>query len=179
MFHRVRHDEACRNIGSMWARVAFLVLGLAVGLPGCEEPQSCTKAGCNDGVVITASSPGPLPDGEYRIALLLDGVAHSCTGPVPFLSAFTLSCESDAPGVILSFSEWQPSFVPPGTMPGGLRIGIENSAPRRIEMEISRDGNVIAAESFVPEYATLAPNGEACGPVCQIARIEAAPLVFE
>jgi hypothetical protein len=162
----------------MWRRVVCLIAGLGLAGQGCET-QACNNAGCNDGVSVTASSAGPLPEGEYRVALLLDGVAHSCSGTVPFLSTLSTRCEPRTSSVSLSFAEWQPSFVPPGTMPGGLRIEIENSAPRSIEMEISRDGDVIAAESFTPEYATLAPNGEECGPVCQTARIEAAPLVFE
>lgn len=80
---------------------------------GCEL-QDCTLVGCSSGVSITVSSEGPLPEGEYRVALLLDGVAHSCRGPVPDLSALTIRCEPDAPGRTVYFSELGPRAVTPG-----------------------------------------------------------------
>lgn len=156
------------------------MLVFAAGIQGCgESVQTCTNAGCFSGVTITTGSAGLLPEGEYRVAVLLDGVAHSCTSPIPWLSDFTMRCEPDAAGVTLSFGEWRPTFIPPGTMPRGLAIEITNRTPQRIELEITRDGNVVAAESFTPEYTEFAPNGEECGPVCRNAELEAAPLMFE
>lgn len=162
----------------MWSRVACLLLGVGLGAQGCEL-QSCTEAGCISGVVITASSAGPLPDGEYEVALLLDGEAHSCTGTHPRISEQTVRCEPDAHGVTLYLSERGPVVVPPGTMPSGLYIEIIDRTPRSIQLEITHDGKLVAAESFTPEYTEFAPNGEECGPVCRSAELEAPPLMFE
>lgn len=46
-------------------------------------------------------------------------------------------------------------------------------------MEISRDGTVLATESFTPQYETHRPNGEGCEPVCRNATLEAALAAFE
>jgi hypothetical protein len=166
----------------MAARIACWVFGSAMAVQGCNDLRTCTDAFCESGVSIVVGSAAPLPTGLYRVTVRLDGVETTCRRTLPDSNDPDMLC-NPAGSAAFYFGDGS-SPTAPGGMTQELHVAI-SGAPRRIELEIGHevlgvtDERIVASESFTPEYVALAPNGEECGPVCENAELEAAPLVFD
>jgi hypothetical protein len=155
---------------SPWATFALLVACAA-----CGDDRECTAAGCLDGVTISMSEPPgaltsrePFPDGAYEIELALDGTTVTCHRTIP--QELPLDCTS-APVIVHSVS--------PTSSAGTVAFDVEvRQTPGVVSAIVRHQGSVLGQGSFTPEYRKVAPNGEACGPVCNFAQREMLSMSF-
>jgi hypothetical protein len=122
------------------------------------ELLACTQIGCSDGFTL-ALEPALRSAGAYELTIIADGQTITCTTALPFDEAALGGCSSDGAWISLSgtaLPEDQQSI-------DGLGL---SSTPAHIEVQILRDGALVASGSYSPEWAVVQPNGPECGPTC-------------
>jgi hypothetical protein len=132
---------------------------------GGVEPMACTDMGCDDGLSVDFSLTEP---GDYSIEVIADGESVTCTGTLPLLPCEQGGVSCSAPHVMLGASGCALSEAEHAL--GGLIIA--GAHPASVEVIVSRDGTELGRQTFSPSYVRVAPNGEACGPICEQANVE-------
>lgn len=154
-----------------WRVFALTLVGL-----GCSDEGPCTLALCFDGFSIVVSEPPepgegtssvPLPEGVYELELSLDGAPITCHRTIPG----ELSLDCTATPVIVE------GFTPDLVAVTAFNVVIRTT-PRTVNATVRYQGSVLAQQIFEPQYRTVAPNGERCGPVCKSSGPELLPLAF-
>ena len=120
---------------------------------------------CSDGLNVAFSVNQP---GTYSFNLVADGEATTCGATLPLPP-----CDQQAGGcsrqnVTLGLS----GCALPSAEHSLEGITLTGVHPTSMEVFVSRDGEEIAHQTFTPTYATVAPNGEECGPVCSQATVD-------
>lgn len=152
--------------------VAALVAALSVGSLGCSGVHDgslvCTDMGCEDGLSVDFSLTEP---GAYAIEIVADGDTITCTGSLPLPPCEQGGTSCSAPGVLLMASGC--ALPAADHSLGGVMIS--GAHPTAVEIVVSRDGAELRRQSFTPTYQRVAPNGEACGPICDQASVTLDP----
>jgi hypothetical protein len=132
-------------------RVGAVVLA-ALALTGCAS-QSCTLIGCDSAISVDVSAVqglGATQSGRIRVCL---GTTPTCV--------LALAPKGQAIVEVV---------FPTGTIPGP---GIEVDKPVAVTVSVMNPGTVLVEDTVDTTFTRLAPNGEACGPVCYRARVVA------
>lgn len=130
--------------------LALSATGLAAS--GCES-QSCTLIGCHDGLIVDLSHR--LVEGDYRVTVTSPDEVAQCDIRVTAdsnLEAF--SCDSETVHL-------HPQWFALSTHPESVEISIT-----RVETDVN------VTEQFEADYEKHSPNGDQCGPVCNVATVE-------
>ena len=119
---------------------------------------------CSDGLDVAFSAKQP---GSYSFNVVADGEVTTCGATLPLPP-----CDQPAGGcsrqsVTLGLS----GCALPAAEHSLEGISLAGVHPTTIEVFVTRDGEEIAHQTFSPTYQTVAPNGEACGPVCSQATV--------
>lgn len=112
---------------------------------GCT--LGCTQAGCDDGTNV--SIHGLEAGHRYEIDIATEDAFVQCT--VVTSDAFSVTCDN--------------ALYYGGQLPE-VYIDLDGT-PARVAITVRQDGLVIADDEGSPDYRSVAPNGEACGPVCR------------
>jgi hypothetical protein len=105
---------------------------------------------CTDFVAIDFRKASPWPLGDYTITVILDGQTRECVATKPYQP--TDACD-------------------PNDVVASLAGVSHEGTPARVEVTISRDGNVLASEEFEPEYEATHGWDRSCGPPCEDAAL--------
>jgi len=170
-----------RALGSFRALRSGLVAGvlLSVGLAGCTrtgseelpsptgEDRACTQIGCVNGFRISLDPGSDMAAGAYRFEVDIDGALTTCEGNLPLAACEagpSITCSSDAVSIGESGCAMEPASQGFGEV---LFANPRN--PKAVKLTVSRDGEVIGAGEFTPEYERVQPNGPDCEPTCEYA----------
>jgi hypothetical protein len=155
---------------SAWRSCALLLACVC-----CSDTLDCTAAGCIDGLSITLSRSSasqevanPLPAGAYEIELSLDDTLIRCHRSIP--EELPLDCNT-VPIIVERLV----------SMSSGMTLGFNvevRQTPRVVNALVRYQGSMLAQATFSPEYRKIAPNGEACGPICHSAPREMLTLAL-
>jgi hypothetical protein len=119
---------------------------------GCNRlGLSCTQVGCNDQVSV--SLRGLEADQFYEVEIATADDIILCT--IDTSVQMSVTCDD-----VLFYS------IDRGTASIAL-IG----TPDSVAITVQESGTVIAQEEVRPDYDEVAPNGRACGPICEQAEI--------
>jgi hypothetical protein len=108
-----------------------------------------------------------LPAGVYEIELVLDGAPITCHRTLP--GEPSLDCTAAPVSV--------GGFTPDLATVTAFNIEIRTT-PRTVNATVRYQGSELAQKIFEPQYRTVAPNGERCGPVCKSSGPELLPVSF-
>lgn len=156
-----------------FAGFAAAILCAACG-GGTEPPRMCTEIGCQDGLVIGFRPDAGWPAGEYRFEIRTDGFEVACSGSLPLASCAgpaameggrNVSCDVDG---VVQVGE-SGCAMPAGTHGFPELLFDPGVRPGRVELRVTRDGQLVGEESIVPQYQRLQPNGPGCEPTCEFA----------
>ena len=133
---------------------------------GDEPPagKGCTALGCTNGLTLSIVPPQRWAAGAYRFVIDADGQVETCTGSLPLppcSQGSALTCTGPA---IAQIGE---SGCALGASEQGFSSINFTTGPTRVNVEVERDGHVIGGGKLMPTYATVHPNGPACGPACR------------
>lgn len=118
--------------------------------------------GCVNGFALTTKAEA-WPAGSYRFVVKLDEKTVTCEGSLPLPACDKgLSLKCDGEGVMIGES----GCALPAEQHGYSDIHLDGE-PAAVNVSVERDGEVVTSQDFTPEYKTLYPNGESCGPVCK------------
>ncbi len=145
-------------------------------LPGCGDSSSCSTVACSDGFsAIIKVDQTTLPAGDHTLTVEKDGTAISCTFALPPAAG---SAGTQCPaglGVVLSpyqtcaFQANATGGIQTCTDVPGMfneRISVAGT-PASLHVQQVVGGTVVLDQAVSPAYASYAPNGPGCGPVCQ------------
>ncbi|MCB9758921.1 MAG: hypothetical protein H6739_03705 [Alphaproteobacteria bacterium] len=138
----------------------WLALLACKGAP-FDSGLACTDIGCIDGLEIRFETDG-WPAGRYVVALDLDGATETCTATLPFGDSPDDGCDGEASLSLIG------TRLPAAQQAIG-GVWLTRTDLSAVGLTLSRDDAVLVETTLTPEYETLAPNGEACGPVCRYA----------
>jgi hypothetical protein len=130
-----------------------------------DDTAACTDMGCTDGYDLGFSVSTP---GTWSFDLSIDGAPVHCQATLPLRESNPDGCDADDVGLVLSGSALPDSEHSIEGL-GVWRVGVET-----IELTVTRDDAPVWSGTLHPAYETLAPNGEACGPVCSYAHEDVA-----
>ena len=142
-----------RRIRTPWgsAILALALLLVALGAAGCEE--DCEP--CDDTARIYFEKSSPWASGTYDFAVQFDDELVNCSITLPFQPFEPVDrCDDSSTGV----------GGPVGTEIDGLFT--RRRSPARIAVAISLDDELIADETFEPEYEDTPNWNRRCGPPC-------------
>ena len=130
---------------SPWGRALWL-LGV-VTLTGCAQQVACTTIGCSSQVVVDVHAlSGRIGDKPFQATL--------CVGDDCQMQAGQLSGNAAMITVVKQFGvNGGPSFDPTKPVAVTLRV-------------LTRDGATVADAKGSVTLHPVAPNGQACGPIC-------------
>jgi hypothetical protein len=140
------------------------VLPLALLLTACPDTTECTLIGCLSGVTVDFAEPLQA-QGAYTFSVDLDGDVVTCVATLPLTEEAGDGCDDERvmlweSGSALAESEHE--------LPG---MDINGEAVEAVVISVALDGVALGSASFSPEYSRVAPNGEECGPVCDVAGV--------
>jgi hypothetical protein len=135
--------------------VSFLMLEAA----GC----GCTDLGCLTlfEVAFNKTSTDWEP-GKYVVEVEADGVKNSCTVEMPIVAAPFCTDSRQLQLDLLPLSGAAQESK-------GLRSAMVFGAPTLVKITVARDGVALETNTLMPKYTEVSPNGEMCGPTCQVA----------
>jgi hypothetical protein len=130
-------------------------------------PLACTLIGCEDGLKVELRPESGWPAGEYRFRIQADGVEVTCRGSLPLPSCVgNVSC--DIEGVVQIVESGCALPADAQAFPG---IWFDPKLrPTRVEISITRDGQLVAEAEIAPSFERVQPNGAACPPTCDVAQ---------
>ena len=141
-------------------------------LTGCSGADAgsvaCTDMGCEDGLSVDFSLTEP---GDYTVEIVADGQTITCSATLPLPPCDRGGASCSAPGVLLMAS----GCALPASNHSLGGVMLSGAHPETVEVVVSRDGNEERRQSFTPTYQRVAPNGEACGPICNQATVTLSP----
>jgi hypothetical protein len=152
----------------MYKNLTFILSLLAFSACAEEEPPlMCTQMGCVDGLQVAVDPNYRWQPGDYIFEIAMDGKPQRCEGALPLRSCdlSNLSCTGEGATVMES------GCALPKDAHGFGDIHF-STTPKDVAVKIIRNGKTIGEGKWQPHYQKLAPNGEACGPICQHARVE-------
>ena len=131
-------------------------------------PVACTLIGCEDGLKIDLRPASGWPAGEYRFQIQADAVEVTCRGSLPLPNCTespAVTC--DTKGLVQIVESGCALPANSQAFPGlwfdpKLR-------PRKVEISITRDGELVGEGEIVPSFQTVQPNGPECPPTCDVA----------
>jgi hypothetical protein len=136
-----------------------MLLFLLACLPSPKlDDSACTEIGCTDGLAVNFTLTTP---GAWTFDLDLDGTVAHCSATLPLDGSG--GCDTAGISLNLSGSEL------PEDQQSITGLTLEQTGIVSLGLTISRDGTQVWTDTLTPTYETLAPNGEACGPVCSSA----------
>lgn len=137
-------------------RTHLLVLTTAM-LAGCQTfALSCTDAGCESGIFLELD--GPADPGDHTLVLTFDSTTVTCVVDPANPGAAGEGC--DGPDGLVAFY-WVDGR--------GLQANVYGTTPAELDVLLTGPSGTLVDETIFPAYSTLAPNGEACGPICDVA----------
>ena len=160
-----------------------MALAAAAALPACADsgqdgpdgsgnpltpPVACTLIGCEDGLKVEIQPASGWPAGQYRFQIQADGVEVTCRGSLPLPSCTespSVVCDTD--GLVQIIESGCALPAQSHAFPG-LSFDPE-LRPRRVEVKITRDGQLVGESDFMPGFQTVQPNGPGCPPICNVA----------
>jgi hypothetical protein len=140
-----------------------------------SPPLACTLIGCEDGLKVELRPASGWPAGEYRFRIQTNELEVSCRGSLPLPSCVGSSDPSSQENVTCSV-EGVVRIVESGcALPAGAQAfpGIwfdPRLRPTRVEISITRDGQLLAEAEITPSFERVQPNGPACPPACDVAQ---------
>lgn len=114
-----------------------------------------------DGFAITLYPSGGWPAGNYRFVITRDGATTTCEGRLPLKPCEQESVTCDGPGAGLGAS----GCALPASGQSFSEIAIEGY-PKKVDVDVLRDGVLLTRGHFDVAYATHYPNGPECGGAC-------------
>jgi hypothetical protein len=138
-------------------------------------PLACTQIGCDDGLQVELRPDSGWPAGEYRFRIQTNEVKVTCRGSLPLPSCVG-SSDPGAQENVRCDVEGVVQIVESGcALPAGAHSfpGIwfdPRLRPTRVEISITRNGQLVADTEIVPSFERVQPNGPACPPTCDVAR---------
>ena len=138
-------------------------------------PLACTLIGCEDGLKVELRPASGWPAGEYRFRIQANGVVVTCRGSLPLPSCVG-SSESGAQKNVSCDNEGLVQVVESGcALPADAQAfpGLwfdPKLRPTRVEISITRDGQLVAETEIAPSFERVQPNGPACPPTCDVAQ---------
>lgn len=115
----------------------------------------CTEVGCNDAVDI--SIRGLEANQLYQIEVKAADATIKCT--IDTSDATNEDMRMTCDTILFYYSQIDDAYLQvPGT-------------PSLVSITVWQSGTMIVQDEVSPDYHELAPNGEACGPVCRTADI--------
>ena len=105
--------------------------------------------------------------GAYRFEVEIDGALTTCEGSLPLAACEagpSVTCSSEAVAVGESGCAMEPASQ------GFSEVFFRDPQhPKAVKLTVSRDGEVIGAGEYAPEYERVQPNGPECEPTCDYA----------
>jgi hypothetical protein len=141
------------GVAATWrsTRVGASVLA-ALALAGCAS-QACTAIGCDSSVSVDVSA--------------VQGLGSTQAGRVKV-------CVGTTPTCVLALAPKGQALVeaifPAGTFPGP---GVAPGKPVSVSVAVMNPGTTLVDDTVTATFTKVAPNGEACGPVCYTAHLVA------
>jgi len=138
-----------------------------------EPPLACTLIGCEDGLKVQLRPASGWPAGEYRFEIQAEGVRVTCRGSIPLTACTggpslprTVTCD---PEDVIRIVE--SGCALPAQAQGFPELWFDPKfRPRKLEITITRDGQIVAGANLVPSFQKVYPNGPECPPACDVAR---------
>ena len=137
-----------------------------LALSGCLGPRLCTLIGAEDGVIVELKvTGGTLPPGNYAMIARVDSAevrvdeVLQSTG-VASTTEPTGNAVVDGKHLVLDGTV----FAQTGRMQINFR---EGGAPAEVTVELWRESDMLAQETYKPRYSEVSPNGEGCEPHVQ------------
>lgn len=149
-------------------RAAVVLAAAAIGCGGDTGGQACTEIGCTDGLGIGFSFTEP---GAYAFQIVADGATITCSATLPLPPCEQAGATCSSPQAVLSAS----GCALPESQHSLEGLMLDGQHPASVEVVVERDGAELVRRTFTPQYQRVAPNGEACGPICHQASVQLAP----
>jgi hypothetical protein len=132
--------------------------------PLAPAPRACTEIGCIDGLHVTLTPADSWPAGAYTFEIRTDAGSTSCRGALPLPACGTpgLTCTGQPVQV------GESGCALPDAAHGFSSITF-SSAPKQVQLRITRDGQPVVERELQPTYRRVQPNGAGCEPVCTTA----------
>ncbi len=164
--------------------VALACALLCVACGGDTEPaRMCTEIGCQDGLVIGFRPDAGWPAGDYRFEVRTDRYEVSCRGSLPLPSCVEPGAAAEQRNVscnvegVVQVAE--SGCALPAEAHGFPELLFDpKHRPARVELRVTRDGQLVGEKNFAPQFQRLQPNGPDCEPTCEFAS-EVVELQFE
>lgn len=130
-------------------------------LSGCSQ-GGCAQADCDDGLslIVVSKSGGSFSPGTYSLEITADDMTSTWLCEVtdqPNTSHCTHT-SADIGELIMASGNGVDSFR-----------WQTSALPAELTVFVSRDGVLLSNVTIHPSYREIAPNGEACDPICQAA----------
>lgn len=150
------------NLRRTLAFTSILISALAGCGGGDDNGGGCTEIGCGPALRVELARSA-WTAGTYEIVVEADTVTTNCTVKLPFSSCDNLVvCDRPNPGFFVEVSGCALS-ADQHSIPA---VSWNEKGPTSVTISVLQDGAVIGTDMFQPTYATSAPNGADCGPVC-------------
>lgn len=138
-------------------------------------PLACTQIGCEDGLKVELRPPSGWPAGEYRFRIQANGVEVTCRGSLPLKSCVGSSDPADQENVSCDVEGVvrvvESGCALPADAQGFPGLWFDPKLrPTRVEITITREGQLVAEAEIAPSFERVQPNGPACPPACDVAQ---------
>jgi hypothetical protein len=135
------------------------LLACAALAPG-DSGLSCTEIGCSDGFDLAFHITST---GVWTFDVDLDGSLVTCEAALPLRDSDPDGCDASDVGLVLSGSAL------PDDQHSIEGMTIARTGLANVGLVVYHERSEVWSGSFAPDWQTVAPNGEACGPVCSSA----------
>jgi hypothetical protein len=143
---------------------------------GCSGRPSvaCTEIGCRDGLIVELRPGSGWLAGDYRFQIRTDRFEVACRGSLPLASCAgsrapatraSVTCDIEGPVQIA-----ESGCALPVSAHGFPELMFDPKIrPARVDIRITKDGQVVGQGHFVPSFERIHPNGPECPPACDVA----------
>jgi hypothetical protein len=144
----------------------LLTVGFGVWIAaqtGCSS-KVCTLRGCGPAFEVTFRPVnGQWAAGKYAIAVGADGTNGACdvTLPLAPCTSSSTNCQGTRDWYVI-----ESGCALPAEQHAIRGIVFSQTRPAVVDIEVSRDGRHLAADTFTLAYQTSQPNGPDCDPTC-------------
>jgi hypothetical protein len=147
--------KTIRTVSSavLWGSLMAPAMLLASGCNGFG--LACTQIGCDDGVSVLIR--GLELNQSYEVDVATADAIIKCT--IDTDDAATQQMRMQCDQSLFYFSQMDDAH-----------IEVANT-PERVEITVRQNGTMILQDEVTPDYDEVAPNGEACGPICLHAEV--------
>lgn len=151
---------------------------LATFAPVQHSPDApCTELGCGSGFSIDAGAAGQ-GAGSYRVEVVADGEAFSCTLALPLTSCNRSDvCTWTRPGTFQRISVTRSGCAMPAAQHALSSVEFEGICPAHVRVRMLRNGVEVGRYESDVSYRRVVVNGEHCGPMCAQGRFSARPTL--